>query len=87
MCVCGGGGGGGGGGEGGLQAKLLRPCCCIRDSLKFDMQHDIFLKKKKIFDPRGSGGGGWVGVCGQNICYLVAAFVTLFNLICNMTMF
>ena len=26
-------------------------------------------------------------VCGQNICYDVAAFVILFNLICNMTIF
>ena len=38
----------------------------------------------------GGGGGGrglGVGVCGQNICYHAAAFVILFNLICNMTMF
>ena len=27
------------------------------------------------------------GVCGQNICYQVAAFLIPFNLICNMTMF
>ena len=26
------------------------------------------------------------GVCGQNICYYVAAFMILFNLICKMTM-
>ena len=35
----------GGGVEGGLQATYLRPCCCIRDSLLFDMQHVIVLKK------------------------------------------
>ena len=30
----------------------------------------------------------WVeGVCGQNICYHVAAVVVIFNLICNMTIF
>ena len=34
---------------------------------------------------RGRQGGG--GVCGQNICHHVAAFVNPFNLICNMTMF
>ena len=28
-----------------------------------------------------------VGVCGQNICYHIAAFEIPFNLICNMTMF
>ena len=35
----------------------------------------------------GSGVGVWWGVCSQNICYNVAAFVIPFNLICNMTMF
>ena len=30
-----------------------------------------------------SGGGGG-GVCGQNICYHVAAYVILFNLLCSM---
>ena len=34
----------GGGGGGGLQIKNLRPCCCIGDSLKFDMQRDHVLK-------------------------------------------
>ena len=28
-----------------------------------------------------------VGVCGQNICYHVAAFMIPSNLICNMTVF
>ena len=38
---------GSGGGVGrGLGAKYLLPCCCICDSLKFDMQHDCVLKKK-----------------------------------------
>ena len=29
----------------GLLAKYFLPCCCISDSLKFDMQHDHVLKK------------------------------------------
>ena len=37
--------------------------------------------------PQGMGVRGWVGVCGQNICYHVAASVILFNLIGNKTMF
>ena len=32
-------------GERGLRAKYLLPCCCIDDSLYFDMQHDHVLKK------------------------------------------
>ena len=32
-------------------------------------------------------GWGWAGLCGQNICYHVAAFVFPFNVICNMIMF
>ena len=35
----------------------------------------------------GGGGGGEGGVCRQNICYHVAAYLIPFNLICNMTMF
>ena len=38
-------------------------------------------------DPIPRVGLRWGGVWGQNICYHVAAFVILFNLICNMTMF
>ena len=37
-----------------------------------------------LLTPRVAEGGGW-GVCGQNICYYVAAFVIPFNLICDMT--
>ena len=34
------------GGGGGVQAKYLLPCSCIRDSLTFDIvQHDIVLKR------------------------------------------
>ena len=33
------------------------------------------------------GGGGGMGVCGQNICYHVNAFLIPFNLIFNMTMY
>ena len=59
------------------------------------MQHDHILKKMN-FDlltpsPGSGGGGGGVGgvmgVCGQHICYYVAAFLILFNLIYNMTVF
>ena len=40
------------------------------------------------YDPISRGWGhGEGGVGGQNICYHVASFVILFNLICNMTMF
>ena len=47
----------------GLQAKYLLPCCCICDSLEFDMQHDIALKKLNfhLLIPRVSGGGGGGG--------------------------
>ena len=30
--------------DGGLRAKYLLPCCCICDSLEFDMCHDHILK-------------------------------------------
>ena len=40
---------------------------------------------------RGGGRGRWgdvgKGICEQSICYHVAAFMILFNVICNMTMF
>ena len=72
-------------GSGCLLAKYLLWCCCICDSLKSDMQHDHILKKVEFWPidpiPRVRG------ICGQNICYHVAAFVILFNLICNNTMF
>ena len=73
-----------------LQAKHLIPCCCNRDSLQFDMQHDLVLHKLN-FDHLAitlvSGDVVWVGVCGQNICYHAAAFMIPFNLICNMTVY
>ena len=47
------------------------------------MQHDHVLKKLN-FDLLTQSVRLW-GVYGQNICYHVAAFVTLFNLICTMT--
>ena len=37
VCVCGGGGWG-------LRSQYLLPHCCIRDYIKFDMQHDFVLK-------------------------------------------
>ena len=54
----------------GLQAKYLRSCCCIPDSLYFDMQHDIVLKKFN-FDLL-TPSPGQEGVCQQNIFYHVA---------------
>ena len=33
VCVC-----------GGLRSQYLLPHCCIRDYIKFDMQHDFVLK-------------------------------------------
>ena len=29
----------------GLRVKELLPCCCIHDSISFEMQHDDVLKK------------------------------------------
>ena len=40
-----GGGGGVGWGWQGSAGIYLLPCCCIHDSLEFDMQHDHVLKK------------------------------------------
>ena len=54
------------GGGGVLQAKYLLPCCCIRGSLKFDIQHDHFFEKVD-FDLMTPRDGGW-GFCGKNIC-------------------
>ena len=84
---------GSGGGGGGMWAKYLLTCCCIRASFKFDMQHKHVLRKLNFYlltPSPGSGGVGGVGgggSLGQNICYHVAAFVILFNLICSMTVF
>ena len=47
-------------GRGGLRAKYLLSCCCIRDSLSFDLQQDHVLKKLN-FDLQGWGGGGGGG--------------------------
>ena len=41
----------------GVCGKYLLPCCCIRDSLLFDMQYDHVLKKLN-FDPTNRA---WVG--------------------------
>ena len=67
----------------GLRATFLLPCCCIGDS-HFDMHNDLILKKLNFDLLTPSKGSGCLG---QNICYHVAAFVIVFNLICNMTMF
>ena len=58
-------------------------CICYHVAalaIPFDIQHDNVLKKLR----RGGGSvGKYLLPCG----YHVAAFVILFNLICNMTMF
>ena len=49
------------------------------------MQHTTFRKRYSLtFWPHPLGRGC---VCGQNICYHIAASVVSFNLICNMTTF
>ena len=76
------------GGLRGLQAKYLLPCCCIPDSINLICNMTMFWKSCNLtFSPypQGQEGGGG-GVCGQNVCYHVAAFVIPFNLIFNMTM-
>ena len=49
-----------------------------------DMQHD-YSEKDMVWPLNQHLGQGCV--CGQNICYHVAASVVSFNLICNMTIF
>ena len=66
---------GSGGGEGrGLRAKSkLLPRCCIRNYIKFDIQHNTTMLLKKLnFDQLsptlglwGGGGGGGGGVAGK----------------------
>ena len=58
---------------------VCRLIICFHVFLEFDMQHDHVLKKLNFDLLRG--------VCGQNICCHVDAFMIIFNLICNMTMF
>ena len=48
------------------------------------LYRDIPYPKSKGW---GWGGDGGKGICEQSICYHVAAFMILFNVICNMTMF
>ena len=67
-----------------MRAKDLFPCCCIHDSLQFDMQHDNVLKKL-TFDLLAVSGT-W-GSAGKIVAIMLLYFVIPFNLICNMTMF
>ena len=70
------------GGVRGLLAKYLLVCCCICDSLKFDMQHDHFLKMLKfdlLTPPPGSGGGG-VGGVSVDKKYACSCFYNSFKL-------
>ena len=50
-----------------LRAKYLLPCCCIHDSLEFDMQHDHVLKKLNfdLLTPYSRVLGGRVGLCAK----------------------
>ena len=50
------------------------------------MQHDHVLNKLNFNILTLGSGEGSRGV-GANICYHVAAFSILFNLLCNMTIF
>ena len=74
-------------GGGGLRAKYLLPCICIRDSIKFDLQHDHVLKKLNLDLRSHPRVRGRAGVYGHNFCYHIATFVIPVNLICNMNMF
>ena len=53
--------------QGCLKAKYLLPCCCIRDSLNFDMQHVHVLKKLNfdLLTPSPGSGGGVSGSQGK----------------------
>ena len=82
-----GGGGGGGGSAGKIFATML-----LHASFPLNLICNISIFWKSwILTPiprvRGGGGGGGGRVCGQNICYHVAACVISFILICNMTIF
>ena len=59
----------------GLQCKYLRLCCCIRDSLKFNIHHDQILKMLnfQLLTPRARG------VLGAKICYRIATYYDLFS--------
>ena len=72
---------------GGLRAKYMILRFRIRDSINFVCNLTMFWKSWTLtFWPQGQGMGVR-GLCGQNICYHVAAFMFPFNVICNMIMF
>ena len=71
------------GGVRGLLAKYLLVCCCIYDSLKFDMQHDHFLKMQKfdlLTPPPGSGGGKLEGCLSTKNMLPCCCFYNSFKL-------
>ena len=72
---------------GGLQAKNCYHVATFRDSLEFDMEHDIVLKNM-TFDLLilTIWSREW-WVCRKNKCDHVAAFFIPFNLTCNKTLF
>ena len=61
---------GSGGGE--YANKILLSCCCIRDSLLFDMQYKKCSEKLNFDLLTPTAGSG--RVCGQNECYHAASF-------------
>ena len=71
----------------GLEDKHLVPCCCIRDSLLFDMQHDHVLKQWNLDLLTPSPGSERLGEGGKVFATMLLCFVIPFNLICIMTMF
>ena len=87
--VGGGGGGGGwrdcGGGGGGASAEKISATMLPNSwfPLIWYANYDHVLKKSWTLPPGSWGVGVGVGggVCGQNICFHVAAFMILFNLI------
>ena len=76
---------GSGGGGRGLRTKYLLPCCFI---LWFSLNwYAIWPCSEKVEFWPISPLPRVEAVCGQSICYLAAAFVIFFNLICSMTIF
>ena len=83
------------GGGGGLRAEYLLPCCCIRDSILFYMQHDHVLQKLnfKLLTPSPGCVCVCVGVVGGSAgqifatILLHASFPLIAWFLWNMTIF
>ena len=72
-----------------VRTECVFAWCSMFHSLLIWYTTWVLSEKKKCFDllTPPSRIRGWGAVCGQDICYHVAAFVIPFNLICDMTMF